>query len=131
MSPDHTLGRMLALPLRITPEGQLDRAAPLDSLLGMIKVMATTSRRAWPHAPWFGLLEAFSEATTAVTDHPRIALALNAALDGLGVEWARVSSVKRVVSREASERDFEITMLIDGQPVYGRVAAQSSTATSR
>jgi hypothetical protein len=116
---------MLSLPLRITPEGQLERTDPVTSLLGMVQAMAATSKQAWPHAPWFGLQELFADASPDVQEHPRIVAALNAAFAGLGIDWARVSTVKRPPSRAYGERNFDITLLIDGKPAYGNVAATS------
>lgn len=116
---------MLSLPLRITPEGQLERTDPVTSLLGIVQAMAATSRTAWPHAPWFGLQEGFAGASLDLQEHPRLVAALNAAFAGLGVEWARVSSVRRPATRVPGERNFEITLLIDGKPAYGQVAATS------
>ena len=119
---------MLSLPLRITPEGQLERTDPVTSLLGMVQAMAATSKQAWPHAPWFGLQELFAEASLDVQDHPRIVAALNASFAGLGIGWARVSSVRKPASRVHGERNFDITLLIDGKPAYGNVAASSPVA---
>lgn len=120
--------RMLSLPLRITPEGQLERTDPVSSLLGMIQAMAATSRSAWPHAPWFGLQELFADASLEVQEHPRIVAALNASFAGLGIQWARVSAVRRPFSRTPGERNFDITLLVDGKPAYGNVAASSPVA---
>lgn len=119
---------MLSLPLRVTPEGQLERTDPAASLLSMIQAMAATSRRAWPHAPWFGLQELFAEASLDVQEHPRLVAALNAAFTGLGVEWARASSVRRQRSLASGERNFDITLLIDGKPTYGNVAGSLPVA---
>jgi hypothetical protein len=116
---------MLSLPLRITPEGQLERTDPVTSLLGVVQAMAATSRAAWPHAPWFGLQELFADASEEVQDHPRLVTALNAAFAGLGIGWATVSSVRRPHSRVHGERNFDITLLIDGAPAYGTVSSPS------
>jgi hypothetical protein len=119
---------MLSLPLRITPEGQLERTDPVSSLLGIIKAMAATSRTAWPHAPWFGLQELFAESSLDLQEHPRIVSALNTSFAGLGIDWARVSAVRRPPTRVPGERNFDITLLIDGKPAYGNVAASSPVA---
>jgi hypothetical protein len=119
---------MLSLPLRITAEGLLDRTDPVTSLLGMVQAMAATSRQAWPHAPWFGLQELFTDASPDVQEHPRLVAALNAAFAGLGVDWARVSSVRKPHTRVHGERNFDITLLIDGKPAFGSVAASSPLA---
>jgi hypothetical protein len=119
---------MLSLPLRITPEGQLERTDAVSSLLGTIQAMAATSRTAWPHAPWFGLQELFADASLDLQDHPRLTTALNAAFAGLGITWARVSSVQRPRSRAQGERNFDITLMIDGQVSYGSVTASSQIA---
>jgi hypothetical protein len=119
---------MLSLPLRITSEGQLERTDPVTALLGMVQAMAGTSRQAWPHAPWFGLQELFAEASTDVQEHPRLVTALNAAFVGLGVDWARASSVRRPHSRVPGERNFDITLLVDGKPAFGSVAASTPMA---
>jgi hypothetical protein len=120
--------RMLSLPLRITPEGQLERTDAVSSLLGTIQAMAATSRTAWPHAPWFGLQELFADASMDLQDHPRLATALNAAFAGLGLTWARVSSVRRPQLRMPGERHFDITLMIDGQATYGTVTASTQIA---
>ena len=120
--------RMLSLPLRITPEGQLERTDPVSSLLDMVRAMAATSRQAWPHAPWFGLQELFTDASPDVQEHPRLVLALNAAFAGLGVDWARVSSVRKPHARVQGERNFDITLLIDGKPAFGNIAASTPLA---
>jgi hypothetical protein len=120
--------RMLSLPLRITPDGQLERTDAVSSLLGTIQAMAATSRTAWPHAPWFGLQELFSDASMDLQDHPRLATALNAAFAGLGVTWARVSSVRRPQARVAGERNFDITLMIEGQATHGQVTASTQIA---
>jgi hypothetical protein len=119
---------MLSLPLRITPEGQFERTDPVSSLLEMVRAMAGTSRQAWPHAPWFGLQELFAEASPDVQEHPRLVNALNAAFAGLGVDWARVSSVRKPPSRVHGERNFDITLLVDGKPAFGSVAASTPIA---
>lgn len=119
---------MLSLPLRITQEGQLERTDPVTSLLGMVQAMAATSRQAWPHAPWFGLQELFADASADVQEHPRLVAALNASFAGLGIGWARVSSVRRPKTRDPGERNFDITLLIDGKASYGTVAASSPVA---
>ena len=119
---------MLSLPLRITPEGQLERTDPVSSLLEMVRAMAATSKQAWPHAPWFGLQELFADASPDVQEHPRLVLALNAAFAGLGVDWARVSSVRKPQTRVHGERNFDITLLINGKPAFGSVAASSPIA---
>ncbi|MEP7086121.1 MAG: hypothetical protein ABI884_02205 [Gemmatimonadota bacterium] len=128
MTAPFASARMLSLPLRITPEGQLERTDPLSSLLEMMRAMAATSRQAWPHAPWFGLQELFAEASPDVQEHPRLVLALNAAFAGLGINWARVSSVRKPHTRVHGERNFDITLLIDGKPAFGNVAASSPMA---
>jgi hypothetical protein len=120
--------RMLSLPLRITPDGLLERTDPVTSLLGMVQAMAATSRQAWPHAPWFGLQELFADANADVQEHPRIVAALNAAFAGLGITWARASAVRRPKTRDPGERNFDITLLIDGKPAYGNVSASSPVA---
>lgn len=128
MTAPFSSARMLALPLRITPEGQFERTDPVTSLLGMVQAMAATSRQAWPHAPWFGLQELFAEASPDVQDHPRLVIALNTAFAGLGITWARVSAVKRGVAQTREERNFDITLLVEGKSTYGNVAASSPIA---
>ncbi|MBK5188237.1 MAG: hypothetical protein JJD97_08315 [Gemmatimonadaceae bacterium] len=125
MTAPFSSARMLSLPLRITADGQLERTDPVTSLLAMVQAMAATSRQAWPHAPWFGLQELFAEASPDVQEHPRLVAALNASFAGLGIAWARVSAVRRPPSRTLGERNFDITLLVDGKPAYGNVAASS------
>ena len=110
----------LSLPLRVMPDGQLDRAeSPVDSLVQLFRVMAATPAGSWPHARWFGLQEVFAKANPLLLDQQPIADALNRALAGLEVRWARVHSVTtardRVQEHGTGERHFRIALLVDGR----------------
>ncbi|MCA9739743.1 MAG: hypothetical protein R3E98_02410 [Gemmatimonadota bacterium] len=113
----------LAFPLRVGPDGRLARTDRVDALLGLVRVMAATSARVWTHAPWFGLHETFGEANPALEDHPRLADALNRALEELKIGWARVDSVRlETRGRFAETRHFDVTLrLDDGDFRHGRV----------
>lgn len=114
--------RTLALPLRVTPDGQLARAEGADSLLRLIQAMVATTRGNWPHAPWFGLHERFLAVNADVEDHAVLADALNEALKHLGVHWATVQGV-RSVRAAYGERRFNVTLLVgeDDHPVSAAV----------
>ncbi len=49
----------LALPFRITPDGQLARTDGASAVLRLIQAMVATTATSWPHARWFGLHERF------------------------------------------------------------------------
>ncbi|HEY0779399.1 MAG TPA: hypothetical protein VGD56_15640, partial [Gemmatirosa sp.] len=100
---------MLALPLRVGADGRLARGAPVDELVRLFRVMAATSARAWPHAPWFGLAEVFAAANVELQDQQGLADALNRALAGLGVGWAHVAHVQSVPGGYG-ERAFRIAL---------------------
>lgn len=110
----------LSLPLRVMPDGQLARAEdPVESLVQLFRVMAATPAGSWPHARWFGLQEVFAKANPLLLDQQPIADALNKALAGLEVRWARVHSVTtarddRALDHGTGERHFRIALLVDG-----------------
>ena len=107
---------VLALPLRVEADGRLARSAPADALVRLFRSMAATTARAWPHAPWFGLEEAFAAANPQLEDQQGLADALNRGLAGLGVGWARVASV-RTVAAAHGERAFRIALEVEGGTV--------------
>jgi hypothetical protein len=100
--------RTLALPLRVNPDGKLERADAADTLLAMIRAMV-----------------AASPANPALQDQQRLADALNEALAELGIDWARVLGVHTEPSEQPWERRFGVTLRIDGreQAVHGTVTA--------
>ena len=106
----------LALPFRVGADGRLARGAPADELARLFRVMVATSERAWPHAPWFGLAEVVAAANPQLEDQQGIADALNRALQGLGVRWARVAYV-RSVPAEYGERSFTVALELEGGTV--------------
>ena len=115
--------RSIALPFRITRDGQLDRGEDTDQVLRLIQAMAATTSTHWPHAPWFGLYEQFANANMALQDQPILADALNTALANLGVDWARVRRIGTPGNpSEHGDRRFDITLVIDGdRSVHGTV----------
>lgn len=113
--------RTLALPIRVNPDGQLQRAEAGDTLLALIQAMVAASPAGGSR---FGLHDAFRRANPALQDHPGLADALNDALDELGVTWARVAGVHADPGVDRAERRFAITLRIDGEsPVHGTLNA--------
>lgn len=113
---------VVSLPLRVGPDGRLERAAPAEALMRLFRAMAATSTNAWPHAPWFGLAEVFAAANPQLHDQQGIADALNQGLAGLGVGWARVVYVHSVAA-PYGERGFQIALeLAGGQVVHEALA---------
>jgi hypothetical protein len=112
--------RTLALPLRVTPAGQLERAEPADTLLALVRAMVAASRGSGTR---FGVHELFRSANPALHDQQGLADALNDGLDELGIGWARVASV-HTVPAQPWERSYAVTLHIDGeQSVHGSVRA--------
>ncbi len=112
--------RTLALPLRVNAAGELERAAPADTLLALVRAMVAASPAAGTR---FGVHEAFRRANPALHDQQGLADALNEGLAELGIDWARVASV-HTVPAHPWERSFAVTLRIDGeQPVHGTVSA--------
>ena len=116
--------RSIALPLRITPDGQLERGDDTEQLLRLIQAMAATTSTQWPHAPWFGLYEQFLNANMALQEQALLADAVNTALSQLGVDWARVSRIGTPGNTNGQgDRRFDITLLVDGdRSVHGTVS---------
>jgi len=52
----------VALPLRITRDGQLERGEATEQVVRLIQAMVATTAGSWPHARWFGLHELFLDA---------------------------------------------------------------------
>ena len=107
---------LVAIPLRVGADGRLVRGDPVDQLVRLFRVMAATSARGWSHAPWFGLAEVFAGANVELEDQQGLADALNRALAGLGVGWARVAYV-HTVPAGYGERTFRIALEIGGGAV--------------
>lgn len=105
---------VLAIPLRVGPDGRLERTTPTDALMQLFRAMASTHPEAWPHARWFGLAEVFTKANVQLEDQQGIADALNHALAGLGVGWARVAHVQSVPAGGYGERSFRIALELAG-----------------
>lgn len=119
------LRAMTALPLRVTPEGRLAQQDPLEAVLETIRVMAGTTATTWPHAPWFGLFELFTEAAgRQKQDHESLKDALNLALGNLGVAAYTVQAVTTGAADGSGRRSFQLTLLDrQGQALFGRVDA--------
>ncbi|MEO8225897.1 MAG: hypothetical protein ABI637_00615 [Gemmatimonadota bacterium] len=118
--------RTLALPFRITPDGQLARSDGASAVLRLIQAMVASTAASWPHARWFGLHERFLSVNADVEDQAGLADALNDALQQLGVTWARVQHVRSIRGGAAyGERRFDISLMIgdDTQPVSAAVTA--------
>ena len=115
--------RTLGLPLRVTPDGQLERSEGAAALLRLIQARVATTAGSWPHARWFGLHERFLAINPDVEDQAGLADALNDALTRLGVEWARVQHVRSVRGAAFGERRFDVSLRVgeDGQPVSASV----------
>ncbi len=106
----------IAIPLRVGADGRLARGEPVAELVRLFRAMAATRPNAFPHAPWFGLADEFAGANIELHDQQGIADALNRALAGLGVGWARVAYVHSVPAGYG-ERAFRIALEIDGDDV--------------
>ena len=116
--------RTIGLPLRVTPDGQLERSDGAAAILRLIQAMVATTATSCPHARWFGLHERFLAINADVEDQAGLADALNEALVQLGVTWARVQHVRSVRGGAAyGERRFDISLLVGGdtQPVSAAV----------
>lgn len=119
MAPVRTIG----LPLRVTPDGQLERSDGAAAALRLIQAMVATTAGSWPNARWFGLHERFLAINADVEDQAGLADAMNDALTRLGVDWARVRQVRSVRGAAWGERRFDVTLQVgeDGSPVSASV----------
>lgn len=116
--------RSTALPLSVQPDGRLAQIDAFDAVIGLVGVMAGTTSTTWPHAPWFGLLEAFTEAARRERqDHENLRDAINLALRNLGVERVKVQSVT-TGAIDGGRRAFQLTLIDEtGQARFGSVSA--------
>jgi hypothetical protein len=114
-----------AHPLHVTPDGRLAQQDRFAALLGMLQVMAGTSTRVWPHAPWFGLFEAFSEAARRDRqDHEGLKDAINHALRQLGVADFEVQSLSTGAPTFDGKREFRLSVRDpEGRIVFGEFKA--------
>jgi hypothetical protein len=110
--------RARALPQRVGPDGQLERRDAVDSLCDLMGAMAATTSGTWPHAPWFGLHEVILGCRMELQDQSVLVDAYNRAFGQLGIDWARVHEIRTAEGRAAGERRFDVTLLVDGQPVF-------------
>ncbi len=118
--------RCTALPLRVTADGRLEQQEGLDAVLELVKIMAGTTSTTWPHAPWFGLLEAFQEAAHRERqDQESLKDAINTALKELGVSWLSAYAVTTGGFDPQGRRTFQMTFHDrSGQVLFGALAAQ-------
>ena len=125
MSAASTVHRSLSIPLRIGADGQFERTELVEALMCLFRAMVSTSPRAWPHAPWFGLRDAF-ELAPDIEDQATIADALNEALVRLGISSARVTRVHSPRgSSHSGDRVFQVTMRLGD----GQIAHQNLTSS--
>lgn len=116
-SADRVPTSSIALPIRVRPDGALQRVSGLDALLPLFRAMAASPGLSWPGGAWFGLHESFRDANPLLKDHPGIAEALNRALDALQVDWARVVSVTSTGPATGRSRGFDLTLSLGGATV--------------
>jgi hypothetical protein len=116
--------RSTALPLSVQSDGRLAQVDQFDAVIDLVGVMAGTTSTTWPHAPWFGLLDAFTEASRRERqDHETLRDAINLALRHLGVDQIKVQSVT-TGAIEGGRRAFQMTLIDDrGQARFGSVRA--------
>lgn len=93
--------------------------------MALIGVMAGTSSRAWPHAPWFGLYEPFLEAARRDRqDHEGLKDAVNRALRELGVDDYRVLALSTGPLAHDGRREFRLTIEgPDGRALFSGISA--------
>ena len=117
----------IALPIRVMPNGTLAQQDPFDAVLALFGKMAATTSATWPHARWFGLYEAFLEASRREKqDHEGLKDALNTALSELGASAYVVKAVTTGVIDDQGVRHFQITMADEtGRARFGDLAAPS------
>ncbi len=101
-----------AFPLRVLPDGSLAQQDQFDAVIEVMKFFALTGATALPHAPWFGLFEAFTAAGQRQNqDHENLKDALNVALGKLGVTSVLVKAVSTgTMDPRTGRRSFQVTM---------------------
>ena len=115
-----------AFPLRVLPDGSLAQQDQFDAVIEVMKFIALTGTAALPHAPWFGLFEAFTEAGRRQNqDHENLKDALNIALTKLGVASVQVQAVSTgTMDPRTGRRSFRVTMVDEqGTVRHGEVQA--------
>jgi len=117
--------RSTAFPIRVAPDGTLVQGELFDGVLAIIRVMAGTSTKGWPHAPWFGLYESFIEAANRDRqDHEGLKDAVNNALKRLGISEYAVQALATGGFAPDGRRVFRLTMVgPDGRSIFGEMAA--------
>ena len=111
---------ILALPLRVGPDGRLARTDAVAALDSLLYAMASSPKASGTNMPWFGLKEVFEAANPEREDQHGVQEALNHALAQLGVTWATVKAVRtpRFGQEQAPGiRNFGITLDVAGRGV--------------
>lgn len=111
--------------IQVTPAGRLEETDDLSAILGVLQVMIGTTSTHWPHAPWFGLYEAFAAAAKREkSDHEALKDAINLAWRELGVADFTVESVTTAEADDAGRRQFALVVSDrSGQSLFGTVHA--------
>lgn len=115
-----------AFPLRVLPDGSLAQLDQFEAVIEVMKFIALTGSTALPHAPWFGLFEAFTEAGRRQNqDHENLKDGLNIALGKLGVTAVRIQAVSTgTMDPRTGRRAFRVTMVDEhGAVRHGEVQA--------
>jgi hypothetical protein len=116
----------LKLPLRFERSGMLAREDRVSAVMSLLATLLNTPASAWPHAPWFGLLEIGLEINPALTEQAGLRDAFNRALTELGIEGVSVTDLRarRDVTGSGTVH-LELTLQVGAEIAYRSMNAVS------
>lgn len=100
----------LAFPMRLRPNGLLQRQDAMAAVIALLQMMARTPAGSWAACPAFGLRDLF-EGSRQRTDVGRLAMArINDVFADLGLHHYEVSDVSRELSPQRDTDTYAITI---------------------
>ena len=85
----------VAFPLRIGQRGSLERSvSPEESIVHLIRIMASTPERGWSGSSEFGLRDTLAGLIARPASRLTAIEQMNTALGDLGIDWARVENIE-------------------------------------
>lgn len=101
----------VAFPLRIGQRGSLERSvSPEESIVQLIRIMASTPERGWSGSTEFGLRDTLAGLLARPASRLSAIAQLNTALEDLGIDWAQVENIEIEPPNEFGKASYMLTL---------------------
>lgn len=108
----------VAFPLRIGASGWLARSGSSEeSILQLLKIMASTPQRGWTGSSVFGLRDTLALMRSRHDLRLAAIKQMNQALEELEVDWVRVENIEPEPASEPHQLSYTVTLAYAGKGV--------------